>query len=107
MSLTRQSAQRQARCKLVQTTTKGGVMALKFLGIFPDTPTNDSPTIWLDDATGDLVIQSWTADEETVTEAQRVGSIPGHSTEIPAHESMIRLPAVMRQYLPGPEGADQ
>ncbi|MGH3735628.1 MAG: hypothetical protein ACRDT6_08400 [Micromonosporaceae bacterium] len=75
-------------------------MALRFLGIFPDTPDTDSPTIWVEEETGDLIIQSWTADEETVNEAQRVGSIPGHSTEIPPHESMIRLPAVMRQYLP-------
>ncbi|MFC7624403.1 hypothetical protein [Microlunatus sp. GCM10028923] len=80
-------------------------MALRFLGIFPNTPTNDSPTIWVEEETGDLIIQSWTADQGTVAEAQRVGSIPGHSTDIPAHESMIRLPAVMRQFLPGPEEA--
>lgn len=81
-------------------------MSLRFLGIFPNTPTNDSPTIWLEEETGDLIIQSWTADESTIAEAQRVGSIPGHSTDIPAHESMIRLPAVMRQFLPGQDEAD-
>jgi hypothetical protein len=78
-------------------------MALQFLGIFPDSPDTDSPTIWLEKETGDLIIQSWTADEATVGEAQRVGSVPGHSTEVPAHESMIRLPAVMRQFLSQPE----
>lgn len=57
------------------------------------------PTIWLDDTTGDLIIQSYTADAQTVTEAQRVGSIPGHSTEIPPHESMIRLPAQMIRFV--------
>lgn len=78
-------------------------MPLRFLGLFPDTQTNNSPTIWLEEETDDLIIQSWTADVETVQETQRVGSVPGHSTEVPAHESVIRLPAVMRQYLPGPK----
>lgn len=75
-------------------------MALRFLGIWPDTPSNGSPTIWLDDATGDLIIQSWRADEDTVREAQRVGSTPGHSTDVPPHETVIRLPANMLQFIP-------
>ncbi|MFF2189226.1 hypothetical protein [Streptomyces sp. NPDC058155] len=79
-------------------------MALRFIGIYPNTPTDESPTIWVDEETGDLIIQSWTADEATVKQAQEVGSIPGHSTDIPAHESMIRLPAVMLQYIPRPDG---
>ncbi|WP_116951623.1 hypothetical protein [Jiangella endophytica] len=77
-------------------------MALQFLGIWPDTPDNGSPTIWLDDTPGDLIIQSWKADEETVKEAQRVGSIPDHSTDVPPHETVIRLPANMLQFIPGP-----
>jgi hypothetical protein len=60
------------------------------------------PTIWLDDTTGDLIIQSWIADEETVKAAQRVGSIPGHSTDVPSHETVIRLPADMVQFIPRP-----
>lgn len=79
-------------------------MALRFIGIYPNTPTDESPTIWVDEDTGDLIIQSWTADEATVKQAQEVGSIPGHSTDIPPHESMIRLPAVMLQYIPRPDG---
>lgn len=81
-------------------------MGLKFLGIISNTPVNDSPTIWLDEQTGDLVIQSYRADEETIREAQQVGSIPGHATEIPPHEAMIRLPAEMLQYIPRPERPD-
>lgn len=84
--------------------TGGSAVALRFLGIIPNTPKTESPTIWLDEETGDLIIQSYLADEATVREAQRVGSIPGHSTEIPAGEGMFRLPAVMRQFLPGPVG---
>jgi len=75
-------------------------MALKFLGIISNTPVDESPTIWLDDANGDLIIQSYTADDDTVRQAQEVGSIPGHSTDIPAHESVIRLPAEMLKYIP-------
>jgi hypothetical protein len=77
-------------------------MTLRFLGIWPNTPDDGSPTIWLDDATGDLVIQSWKADEATVREAQAVGSVPGHSTGIPEHETMIRLPANMLRFIPRP-----
>lgn len=81
-------------------------MALKFIAIDQETDRDNSPTLWLDDATGDLIIQSYTADEATVTEAARVGSIPGHSTEIPPHESMIRLPARMLQFLPRAKGTE-
>lgn len=76
-------------------------MALRFIAIHPASENGDSPTIWLEEETGDLIIQSYTADTPTVSEAQRVGSVPGHGTDIPPHESMIRLPAVMRRYLPG------
>jgi hypothetical protein len=77
-------------------------MALRFIAIDPTTSDDGSPTIWLDEGTGDLIIQSWTADESTVQEVQHVGSIPGHSTDIPAHESVIRLPARMLPFIPRP-----
>ncbi|QLE74660.1 hypothetical protein FGW37_26480 [Streptomyces rectiverticillatus] len=81
-------------------------MALKFLGIWPNTPDDGSPTIWLDDTTGDLIIQSWKADEETIRQAQAVGSVPGHSTDVPDHETVIRLPANMLQFIPRPSSED-
>ncbi|WP_405881452.1 hypothetical protein OG762_24520 [Streptomyces sp. NBC_01136] len=77
-------------------------MTLKFLGIIPNTPTDESPTIWLHEETGDLLIQSYKATEEEVKECQEVGSIPGHSTDVPDHETIIRLPAVMLKYIPRP-----
>lgn len=76
-------------------------MALRFLGIWPNTPDDGSPTIWLEDTTGDLIIQSWKADEATIREAQQVGSVPGHSTEIPTPETVIRLSANMLQFVRG------
>ncbi|MEU7576002.1 hypothetical protein AB0B50_00095 [Streptomyces sp. NPDC041068] len=81
-------------------------MTLRFLGIIPNTPDTDSPTIWLHEETGDLLIQSYKATEEEVKECQEVGSIPGHSTDVPDHETIIRLPKVMLQYIPRPEGND-
>lgn len=75
-------------------------MAIKFLGIYPNTPANESPTIWLDQDSGDLIIQSWKADDATLRLCEEVGSIPGHSTDVPDHETVIRLPQVMRQFLP-------
>ncbi|MFI6156159.1 hypothetical protein ACIBCA_26130 [Kitasatospora sp. NPDC051170] len=79
-------------------------MKLRFLGIIPNTPIDDSPTIWLDEDSGDLLIQSYKATEGEVKACQEIGSIPGHSTDVPAHETIIRLPAVMLEYIPRPEG---
>ncbi|QKW10917.1 hypothetical protein HUT18_15510 [Streptomyces sp. NA04227] len=82
-------------------------MNLKFLGIIPNTPADNSPTIWLDEETGDLLIQSYRATEQEVKACQEIGSIPGHSTNVPDHETIIRLPKVMLQYVPRPEGGHQ
>lgn len=81
-------------------------MRLKFLGIWPNTPDDGSPTIWLDDTTGDLIIQSWRADEETLRQIRAVGSVPGHSTDVPDHEAVIRLPANMLRFVPRPVSED-
>jgi hypothetical protein len=75
-------------------------MRLRFLGIIPNTPNVDSPTIWLDEDTGDLLIQSYKGTDEEVKACQEIGSIPGHSTDVSDHETIIRLPKVMRQFLP-------
>lgn len=81
-------------------------MALRFLGIIPNTPIDESPTIWLDEETGDLLIQSYKATEQEVQKCQEIGSIPGHSTNVPDHETIIRLPAVMLQYIPRPDNEE-
>lgn len=75
-------------------------MRLRFLGILPNSPEGDSPTLWLDEDTGDVLIQSYTASETDVKACQEVGSIPGHSTRVPPHETIVRLPRTMRQFLP-------
>ncbi|TQE35950.1 hypothetical protein Sipo8835_11580 [Streptomyces ipomoeae] len=78
-------------------------MRLRFLGIIPNTPDTDSPTIWLDEDTGDLLVQSYKATEAEAKVCQEIGSVPGHSTDVPDHETIIRLPKVMLQYIPRPE----
>lgn len=78
-------------------------MALRFLGIIPNTPDTDSPTIWLDEETGDLLIQSYKATDNEVKACQEIGSIPGHSTDVPDHETVIRLPEIMLQFIPKPD----
>ncbi|MEV4739957.1 hypothetical protein [Streptomyces sp. NPDC049555] len=81
-------------------------MGLRFLGIMPNTGKDDSPTVWLKEETGDLLIQSYKATEEEIAECKEAGSIPGHSTEVPPHETVIRLPAAMLKFIPRPDGDD-
>ena len=63
-------------------------MSLKFLGKDPDSEHGTSPTIWDD---GDsYVIQGWRLDEST---QEAIG-------EVPAHETVVRIPKRMMQYFP-------
>ncbi|MCQ8189558.1 hypothetical protein [Streptomyces rugosispiralis] len=67
-------------------------MALRFIAKDPNTGTNESPTVWVDDQNADLVLQGWTVDDVTVAECLETGSIP-------EHEAVIRIPARMVQAL--------
>lgn len=82
-------------------------MALRFLGIDPDSPTDESPTIWLHEETGDLLIQSYRATAAEVRDCKEVGSVPGHTTDVPDNETIIRLPAAMLDYLPARREGDR
>jgi hypothetical protein len=74
-------------------------MALRFLGINPDTPQGGSPTVWEDTESGDIVIQSCRADERTLEECRQTGDIPDH-------ETVIHLPRVMVRFIPTVERWD-
>ncbi|WSI71019.1 hypothetical protein OG599_13400 [Streptomyces sp. NBC_01335] len=63
-------------------------MALRFVGKDPESGDHGSPAVWVDQESKDLVIQGWTADEQTVSESSRDVRIPGH-------ESVIRIPKRM------------
>ncbi|MBO4258051.1 hypothetical protein [Streptomyces griseorubiginosus] len=67
-------------------------MHLQFIGIDPETGKNGSPTAWVDLDSADIVIQGYTADEETRDQCVQ-NTAPGHTKGIPPHETVIRIPA--------------
>ena len=67
-------------------------MSLRFIGVDPESGQTGSPTVWVDDATGDLIAQSYIADEPTRAECIEKNA-PGHDKTIPAGETIIRIPA--------------
>ena len=68
-------------------------MALRFIGKDPDSPNNGSPTVWLDENDGSIVIQGWRITDES-TLAEIAADKP-----IPDHETVIRLPVRMVPFL--------
>lgn len=69
-------------------------MALRFIGIDPETGQHGSPTVWVHERTRDLVIQGLKPDEELVASCAAF-TVPGHAPGIPSHEAVIRVPARM------------
>ena len=68
-------------------------MALRFIGVDPDSPNNGSPTVWLDEDDQSIVIQGWKViDDRTISEITATGPIPDH-------ETVVRLPARMAPFL--------
>ena len=68
-------------------------MSLRFIGVDPDSPNNGSPTVWLDDADGSIVIQGWKiTDERTMSEITSAKAVPDH-------ETVVRMPARMASFL--------
>ncbi|MBB1244898.1 hypothetical protein GL263_15185 [Streptomyces durbertensis] len=67
-------------------------MTLRFIGIDPATDGDECPTVWVDEATADLVIQGWRADEVTEAECRESGKIPDT-------EGVVRIPVRMAQIL--------
>lgn len=71
-------------------------MALRFVGVDPNTPNTGSPTVWVDEADGSIVIQGWKIDEAGMADIAATG--PKWET-IPDHETVLRLPARMTPIL--------
>ncbi|MCX4881555.1 MULTISPECIES: hypothetical protein [unclassified Streptomyces] len=67
-------------------------MRLRFIGIDPETGRDGSPTVWVDADNADIVLQSYTADDATRAQCVK-NTAPGHAEGIPAHETVIRVPA--------------
>jgi hypothetical protein len=68
-------------------------MTLRLIGADPDSPNNGSPTVWLDEADQSIVIQGWKiTDDDTISEITA-------TKPVPAHETVVRLPARMAPFL--------
>lgn len=65
-------------------------MSLKFIGIDPATPNAGCPSVWVDEATGDLILQG----SEELDDANRA-LIVARSRLLPG-ERIIRIPNRMR-----------
>ncbi|EKX66639.1 hypothetical protein Sipo8835_22740 [Streptomyces ipomoeae] len=69
-------------------------MTLRFIGIDPNTGTGESPTVWVDENSNELVIQGWKPTPELEAECAAFEA-PGHAAGIPDHEAVVRVPARM------------
>ena len=80
-------------CKPVHTLARKAAMALRFIGVDPDSPNNGSPAVWLDEDDQSIVIQGWkVTDDHTISEITATGPIPDH-------ETVVRIPARMAPFL--------
>ncbi|WP_328928778.1 hypothetical protein OG429_32290 [Streptomyces sp. NBC_00190] len=65
-------------------------MALHKLGKDPESPVNNSPTVYYDDETDNYVLQGW-----KVLDEGRLSQM-----DIPEHETVIEFPRRMLQFFP-------
>ena len=70
-------------------------MALRFVGMDPNTGGEGSPTVWVEEETADLVIQGEEANDLLKALVGGTQWVTGHATGIPAHERVIRIPVRM------------
>ncbi|MFL4496729.1 hypothetical protein ACJ6WD_36635 [Streptomyces sp. VTCC 41912] len=70
-------------------------MKLRFIGIDPSTGGGGSPTVWVEEGSADLVLQGQEAEELLKSQVAETAWVPGHDRGIPAHETVIRIPARM------------
>jgi hypothetical protein len=68
-------------------------MALRLIGVDPNSPNNGSPTIWLDEVDQSIVIQG-----PKITDAATISEITA-TKPVPDHETVLRLPARMAPFL--------
>jgi hypothetical protein len=69
-------------------------MSLQFIGIDPETGDKQSPTVWVDETSKELVLQGWKPSPEVEAECAAF-EVPGHGVGIPEGEAVIRIPARM------------
>jgi hypothetical protein len=72
------------------TRAKEITVALEFIGKDPESDTNNCPAVFIEEETGDFLLQGWTVtDPATLTES-------GTHSPLADNESLVRLPARMR-----------
>lgn len=72
-------------------------MALRFIGVDPNTPSTGSPTVWVDEADGSVIIQGWKiTDDATWDNIKATGK---KWDPIPDHEEVVRIPERMKPIL--------
>jgi hypothetical protein len=80
-------------------------MTLIFIAIDPETDSDHRPAAFVEEGTGDLLVQGW-----TVTDATMLAEVNRHSP-IAGNESVVRLPArrrpILLEALSGPGTAVQ
>ena len=69
-------------------------MTLHKLGKDPDSKASNSPTVYLDDVTGNYLLQGW-----RVTDVERLAQL-----NVPAQETVIEFPRRMMQFFPEVNG---
>jgi hypothetical protein len=67
-------------------------MALRFIGIDPNTDEKNCPRVWVDDETHEFVFQGWKADQTLNEQVRATGPLPDH-------EAVVRIPARMAHIL--------
>ncbi|MFJ9381617.1 hypothetical protein [Streptomyces sp. NPDC101455] len=70
-------------------------MTLRFVGIDPNTGGGGSPTVWVEEESADLVLQGEEAGEFLRAQVGGTEWVACHAVGIPAHETVIRIPARM------------
>ena len=70
-------------------------MTLRFVGIDPTTGGGGSPTVWVEEESADIVLQGEEAEELLKAQVGGTEWVAGHQAGIPAHETVIRIPARM------------
>ncbi|MGP4089551.1 hypothetical protein [Streptomyces sp. KR55] len=63
-------------------------MALRFIGIDPDTDEKNCPRVWVDEDKQEFVFQGWKADQTLEDEVRSTGPLPDY-------EAVVRIPARM------------
>ncbi|GAA1122222.1 hypothetical protein [Nocardiopsis composta] len=63
-------------------------MRLRFIGKDPESGKDGSPSVFVDEDSGELVLQGWKVGDEVREDCRKAGPVPDH-------EDIVRLPGRM------------